>query len=104
MNGQYILEGHTPVECHDLYEWGKWMQGDHHVADETINGIRISTVFLGLDHAYGSEPPMLFETMTFGEGFDQEMTRCTTWDQAVKMHEDMVQRVKDFQNERHPAE
>jgi hypothetical protein len=37
---------------------------------------RISTVLLGLDHAYGGGPPVIFETMVF--------TRWMTWRPGVK--------------------
>jgi hypothetical protein len=46
----------------------------------------VSTVFLGLDHRYGEEPPLIFETMIFGRGFEYQ-ERCSTWDEAVAMHD-----------------
>ena len=40
----------------------------------------VSTVWLGLDHAHGDGPPILFETMVFGEGswVDQDCQRYST--------------------------
>ena len=41
-------------------------QFDHkRVAESTVNGMWISTVFLGLDHSHFGGPPILFETMVF---------------------------------------
>lgn len=96
---QYILEGHTPVLCEDINVWAKWF-GDaaRHVEKTEIEGVKISTVFLGLDHAWGDESgPILFETMIFGGAHDEEMWRYKTWDEAVKGHEYAVNLVKGIQ-------
>lgn len=84
----YILDGHTPVPITGLYEWGRYMsQGDRHVALTYIGTLRISTVFLGLDHQFGDKgPPLLFETMIFDDGADAYQTRCSTWEEAERMH------------------
>jgi hypothetical protein len=75
--------------------WAEGFEKDNrHVADETIGGVRVSTVFLGLDHSFDGGRPLLFETMVFGGALDQEQRRCTTWDEAEKMHAAMVERVK----------
>jgi hypothetical protein len=87
MTDKYILDGHKPVPCDDLYEWGNWMQNaDRQVAVAEIGPLRVSTVFLGLDHGWLSPEPILFETMIFGDGSDSYQTRCATWDEAVRMH------------------
>jgi len=94
---KYILDGHTAVKCHDLMAWAKWFEENSnklHVADETVEGSRVSTVFLAMDHSFGEGPPMLFEKMVFSGPLDGEQDRCTTWDQAEKMHAAMVERVK----------
>jgi hypothetical protein len=53
----------------DAMEWGRWY-GNHdarRVDDTEVDELRVSTVFLGLDHNwFGSGPPILFETMVFG--------------------------------------
>ena len=64
----YILDGKIPVPCDNIIEWGRWYEkADRHVGSNLINGARISTVFLGMDHNWneGGEP-ILFETMIFG--------------------------------------
>jgi len=95
MSAHYILDGHQVVKT-DLMTWAKWFEKhERHVADETINGVRVSTVFLGVDHQFGAGPPLLFETMVFGGALDQEQERCSTWEEAEHMHAIMVMRVKD---------
>lgn len=92
---QYILKGKTAVACGDIKEWGEWFgKADRKVARETIDGVEVSTVFLGLDHSFGDGPPLLFETMVFGGEMDGDQDRCTTWEQAEEMHRAMVARVK----------
>lgn len=85
--GKYILDGHKPVPCDDLLKWADWFE----TADRTVlstelpGGVRVSTVFLGIDHSFGGEP-LLFETMIFGGPNNQYQDRCSTWREAEKMH------------------
>ena len=98
MTNPYILDGKRAVECPDLLTWAAWSESAHRrVAIEEINGVRVSTVFLALDHSFGEGPPLLFETMVFGGPLDQELDRCTTWEEAEAMHAAMVARVKETQ-------
>ena len=104
MSDKYVLDGKTPVAEPDLMKWANWMETCNRVvrkdtatvklAGEPIGEVRVSTVFLGLDHSFGNGPPMLFETMVFGVALDQEQDRCSTWEAAEKMHELMCERVK----------
>ena len=93
--GQYILEGHTPVPCGDIREWGQWMESNsRRVRQDYFDAIRISTVFLGLDHSFGMDgPPVLFETMVFVGPLHEEMDRYSTWDEAEAGHNRMMERV-----------
>lgn len=93
----YILDGTTPVPEPDLYAWGQWFQSaDRHVGDDAIGDSRVSTVFLGIDHAFTDNgPPILFETMVFGGALDGEQGRCSTYEQAVVMHTAMCGRVRE---------
>ncbi len=91
----YILEGKTVVTTDDSSKWGKVFKGGNRTVCKTkVEEIEISTVFLGLDHQYGEGPPLLFETMVFGGKLDEEQERYSTWDEAEKGHEGMVERVK----------
>jgi hypothetical protein len=96
MNGQYILDGKTPKPEPDLLTWAKWFQtATRQVAENAINDVRVSTVFLGVDHnLFGDGPPVLFETMVFGGDLDQEQVRYSTWDEAERGHDEMCKRVK----------
>ena len=50
--------------------------------------VRVSTVWLGLNHAYGDTPPLIFETMVFAPGRegDEECWRYSTEEQALAGH------------------
>lgn len=90
MSDKYILDGHKIVPCDDILEWGKWVKkAERHVADDRKNDIRVSTVFLGLDHSFGQGPPLLFETMVFGGEHDGDMDRYSTWKEAEQGHKMM---------------
>lgn len=88
---KYILDGKTPVATDDLHLWGKSYQIENRRVNQTeIDGVRISTVFLGLDHQYDDGPPLLFETMIFEGEHDGYQDRCSTWEQAEVMHQKAV--------------
>lgn len=96
---QYILDGHTPKRCDDLRAYMKWRQANsRRVAQDDINGVTVSTVFLGIDHGFGDGPPILFETMVFGGALDQEQERYSTWAEAEAGHAVMVARVKESES------
>jgi hypothetical protein len=81
----YILDGKIPKEV-DLMTWARWFEkAERHVADTKKGNIRVSTVFLGLDHQWGNGPPHLFETMIFG-GAEEWQERCSTWEEAEATH------------------
>ena len=93
-------DDNNPVLC-SLREWADMYQTDEgnerrRVAFDVVDGYEISTVFLGLDHGFGSSKPMLFETMVFGKGTgDQYQSRCSTWKEAEDMHQETIQWIKD---------
>lgn len=91
-----------PEPCDDLLTWGRWMQtAERHVAHDLDEGddgrtIRVSTVFLGLDHKFSSHgPPVLWETMVFGGLLDGEQDRYTSKAAALAGHQAMCQRVRE---------
>jgi hypothetical protein len=92
----YILEGHEPQKTDDMSVWGKFMEsGERRVGLTEIGDIRISTVFLRIDHSFGFGEPVLFETMIFGGKNDEYQERYTTWNEAEKGHEVAVKLVTD---------
>lgn len=80
MSSFYRLEGKSPVPC-DINDF-KIERVDHTEKD----GVRVSTVFLGIDHSFGGNVPILFETMIFGGSQDGYQERCGNYDDAIVMH------------------
>ena len=91
----YILAGHTVVPCPWLLRWAQWFETADRQVRETIQGdVRISTVFLGLDHSFdGKGPPIVFETMVFQGEHGGEMERYCTWEEAEAGHARWVAKV-----------
>ena len=88
MSDKYILaeDGQTPVAC-DLMTWALWFERSKRiVAQDVIDGVKISTVFLGMDHSFGSGPPLLWETMIFGGEHNEYQERYSTFAEAVAGH------------------
>jgi hypothetical protein len=93
---RYILNDHEPVPCDDLIGWAMWLEKANRIVGKDMVGeVRVSTVFLGLDHSFGQGPPMLFETMVFGGPLDSACERCSTWEQAEAQHSAMLKRVQE---------
>lgn len=97
MNKHWILKNHEVVKEVNMMTWAAWFENSNNrrVAFDRVKDIEISTVFLGIDHRYGDGPPLLFETMTFGpDGHEQKQERCSTWDQAIKQHQKILEAIK----------
>jgi hypothetical protein len=95
--GKYILDGKQPIPCGDVLAWGRWFEAvsNRRVAEDKIGDVRVSTVFLGLDHSFSEDRgPILFETMVFGGEMDGYCERCGTWEQAEEGHRQMVAAVR----------
>ena len=91
---RYVLDGdQNPVPCSDIYAWAHAMETrSRKVASTRIGPIEVSTVFLGIDHQFGDGPPMLFETMTFGDDDERQVClRCSTRAEAIAQHTKVVQ-------------
>jgi hypothetical protein len=50
-------------------DWAAKLEDDSYrrVAFDRVGSLEVSTVWLGLDHAHGIGPPLIFETMVFDE-------------------------------------
>ncbi len=88
-----LNDDHTtsPLSFDEYFAWNK---GEVIVVGKQKIGkdVKVSTVFLGLNHSYREdEEPLLFETMVFGGEHDQYMVRCSTWEGAVNWHKDTVE-------------
>ena len=86
----YILINNKPVKEPDTIKWAKWYQTTNRTVKQTqiTNNIRVSTVFLGLDHRFDETigNPLVFETMIFGGKYDQYQERYTSWEEAIRGH------------------
>ena len=94
----YILdEGGSPVPCDDVVKFSEWFStADRCVARDECDGVTISTVFLGIDHDWGSGPPILYETMIFGIGGEEYQARCSTREQALLQHIQALRYARSF--------
>lgn len=94
----YILRGKEIVETHDLLEWGRMFEDREarRVARTGNDDHFVSTVFLGMDHGFGDGPPLIFETMAFLDGNEEDMTRSSTWAEAEQQHRDMCIKVLGY--------
>jgi hypothetical protein len=92
----FILDqSHTPHRCKfsEFIHW-KMTNPNTQVAHDAIGDVHVSTVFLGLDHAFFGGPPLLFETMIFGGRHDRTQLRCSTWEKAERQHAKTVEMVR----------
>lgn len=73
-NPYYILnKAHELVPC-DLLTWAEWLENfDNRMVAQTKIG-----------------PLLLFETMVFAGDDEREIYRCSTWEQALKVHNGVV--------------
>jgi hypothetical protein len=109
LNLYYILKDKKIVAVDSALEWGMFFENikNRRVGWKVcLDGTTISTVFLGIDHGWNNELPVLFETMVFlyppglAEKFtddnlvDIETQRYEIWDQAIKGHKEMVQKYR----------
>lgn len=91
---KYVLDNVTKrvIEEPRLLVWGRWFETADRVVEQTTisENVKVSTVFLGMDHQFGGGPPLLFETLIFGGDHDGNMQRYSTWSQAEEGHGKVV--------------
>lgn len=97
----YLNEDHSVREC-GMCEWATQFEemaknNTKHVAEETVNGKHVSTVWLGLNHNYFGGVPLIFETMIFEEDSSSDIycERYSTWDEALEGHKKAIHWVKN---------
>ena len=97
---QYVLINRTPVKI-DMIRWSQEFAlrrlsiesggvDPWRVAETIVGPARVSTVFIGINHAFFGGPPLVFETMIFGGTLCNYLNRCSTWEQAEAMHAEAV--------------
>lgn len=96
----YVLNG-KQVEKVEINEYSRWinetnLEKDCLVEVTQVGKLRISTVFLGLDHG-ASEKPEVFETMVFKENgitpLSKYLRRYSSWSEAEKGHKQVLEDV-----------
>jgi hypothetical protein len=103
----YILDNnHKPVTSTGI-DSSKWMEenpnrkkvGYDKLKDLNGDDVCVSTVFLGLDHAWNSSIPILWETMVFGGKNDQAyQERYASYEQALEGHQKAINFIKTENN------
>ena len=106
MSDKYILnEAGEPEACEDFVRWANWFElNERHVACDNIKGVRVSTVFLGINHNWSEGPPVLWETMIFGGEHDEYQRRYTSRADAEAGHNEALALVLAEHSKPLPAE
>lgn len=107
MSKWYILDNnHKPVHK-PVLESAKWMEdnpnrktvGYDELTDLNGDEVRVSTVFLGLNHSWNSKELVLWETMIFGGEHDQGyQERYASYEQAIEGHQKAINFIKTGYN------
>ena len=78
------------VNIKEMNKWVKVFENNNSYMviqqTEVSHEIRISTVFLGINHNFRGTTPILFETMIFGGEYDRHMWRYTNIKKARAGH------------------
>jgi hypothetical protein len=92
----YRLVGHEAIHEPDFVAWETWVNTttveERTVARTTVGAWTVITSFLAVDHRFGCGPPQLFESVVLGK--EDEACRYTTWEEAEKGHEAIVQALR----------
>lgn len=97
---KWILDENNNAIPATLMEWGEFLETPadrRRIGRDEIDGLLISTVFLGLDHSFDGSLD-IFETMVFsheGSGNEIYCDRYATWKEAEEGHKKAVQWVID---------
>lgn len=106
----YVLIGQTPVPVENPMELASMFSDDsqRRVALSKVGPVTVSTVFLGINHQFGSGPPILFETMAWIDmehdmydvrykvSWNDYQTRCATWAEAEVMHHKAIEHFQEY--------
>lgn len=93
MNDRYFTREGKPLTFDEFLAYsGQFKDEDKHVAIYETPFMLISTVYLGINHAYSKDsPPLIFETMVFcGDMDGQDQWRYSTIAEAKAGHEKAV--------------
>jgi hypothetical protein len=65
------------------------------VARTVLDGVEVSTVWIGLDYALGRGAPLIYETMVFGGPLSERIERYPNRVAALAGHDRMICAVRD---------
>lgn len=100
----YLNDDKTYFPC-TIEEWAEQLEDLHindkkHIAEDRLNGLYVSTIWLGMDHGllFDSDLnayPLVFETMVFVDGHwgELDMQRYSTYNDAIEGHKRLVDNV-----------
>jgi hypothetical protein len=71
-----------------------WWRRETVIDDE----VRVSTVWLGLNHRWGPGPPLYWETMIFGGDHDEDQWRYSSREAALDDHERITRALRAGQD------
>lgn len=95
LNYYFIEKDGEPLAV-DMKVWASHWQNNRQVGDDMVGDVRVSTVFLGINHRHsGVGPPILYETMIFGGEHDEDQWRYCTRKEAEAGHKAVVAFLKD---------
>jgi hypothetical protein len=95
----YILTTDNQPVAVSVREAAQWMDenpdrvhvGFDEMKDYNGHDVRVSTVFLGLDHSWNRTGLVLWETMIFGGDHDQNyQERYSSYEDAVEGHQNAI--------------
>src|SRR5690606_30445769 len=99
----YRLTEDFQIEPTDADGWAETFDDPRRfLARDRVGAFEVSTVFLGINHAFTEGPPLVFETMIFlhgrngWEGGEQYMERFATYDDAMTKHAYIVQTLRQY--------
>lgn len=97
----YFHRDGTPVKTRremyamlgDGWEWDPANPDCRQVTVTKGLGVTVSTVFLGINHAYNDGPPLIFETMVFGGKYSDYTYRYASEAEALEGHKQIIRQV-----------
>lgn len=92
------LTEHSIEDMFKAVEHGTWHH-DRIVGRDEVNGIIVSTVFLGNDLRFGAGEPLLFETMLFQGGHSEICDRYCTAAEARAGHARIRDTVEKYEGD-----
>ena len=102
MRSEYFVRDASTATGARPATWEEWRdarilddEAAKRIAKDAVGEAEVSTVFLGLDHAFDDGPPVLWETMIFGGEHSEDQWRYTSEQAARVGHERIVQALRE---------